>query len=105
MNKNNPPVGSFPSEVADDIPAMISEGEFMLPADVVRYHGLEKIRGLMSEAKMGLSCMEDEGLIIDVDAEGQPEENHKKDHSVFETTSRTGTSGFRYASSRRSTNA
>ena len=85
MNKNNPPVGSFPSEVADDIPAMISEGEFMLPADVVRYHGLEKIRGLMSEAKMGLSCMEDEGLIIDVDAEGQPEENQDKEGSVFES--------------------
>ena len=77
MNKNNPPVGSFPSEVADDIPAMISEGEFMLPADVVRYHGLEKIRGLMSEAKMGLSCMEDEGLIIDVDENGRPEKPQK----------------------------
>ena len=30
MAKNNPPVGSLPSEVADDVPAMISEGEFML---------------------------------------------------------------------------
>ena len=35
--KNNPPVGSLPEEVADDIPAMISEGEFVIPADVVRY--------------------------------------------------------------------
>mgnify|MGYP003112623562 CR=1 FL=1 len=72
--KNNPPVGSFPEEVADDIPAMISEGEFVIPADVVRYVGLDKIRAMMHEAKMGLQCMEDEGLIVDVDEEGRPEE-------------------------------
>ena len=43
---NNPvPVGSTKKEVRDDIPANLSEGEFVLPADVVRYHGLEKIMG------------------------------------------------------------
>jgi hypothetical protein len=41
---NNPvPVGSTKKEVRDDIPANLSEGEFVLPADVVRYHGLEKL--------------------------------------------------------------
>ena len=76
--KNNPPVGSLPEEVADDIPAMISEGEFVIPADVVRYVGLDKIRAMMHEAKMGLQCMEDEGLIVDVDEEGRPEEPQKE---------------------------
>ena len=76
--KNNPPVGSTPEEVADDIPAMISEGEFVIPADVVRYVGLDKIRAMMHEAKMGLQCMEDEGLIVDVDEEGRPEEPQKE---------------------------
>jgi len=71
--KNNPPVGSLPEEVADDIPAMISEGEFVIPADVVRYVGLDKIHGMMQEAKMGLKAMEHEGLIVDVDEEGRPE--------------------------------
>ena len=72
--KNNPPVGSFPEEVADDIPAMISEGEFVIPADVVRYVGLDKIHCMMRDAKMGLKAMEHEGLIVDVDEEGRPEE-------------------------------
>lgn len=71
--KNDPPVGSTPSEVADDIPAMISEGEFVIPADVVRYVGLDKIRAMMQEAKHGLACMEEEGLIVDVDEDGRPQ--------------------------------
>ena len=72
--KNNPPVGSLPEEVADDIPAMISEGEFVIPADVVRYVGLDKIHGMMQEAKMGRKSMEQDGLIVDVDEEGRPEQ-------------------------------
>ena len=76
--KNDPPVGSTPSEVADDIPAMISEGEFVIPADVVRYVGLDKIRAMMQEAKHGLACMEDEGLIVDVDEDGRPQKDQKE---------------------------
>ena len=59
---NNPvPVGSVKKEVRDDIPANLSEGEFVLPADVVRYHGLEKIMGFRDQAKEGLQKMEDMG--------------------------------------------
>ena len=55
---NDVPNGSTKKEVRDDIPAMLSEGEFVLPADVVRYHGLEKIMQLRDEAKFGLKKME-----------------------------------------------
>lgn len=55
---NKVPTGSTKKEVRDDIPAMLSEGEFVLPADVVRYHGLEKIMQLRDEAKFGLKKME-----------------------------------------------
>ena len=55
---NEVPIGSTKKEVRDDIPAMLSEGEFVLPADVVRYHGLEKIMQLRDEAKFGLKKME-----------------------------------------------
>ena len=59
---NNPvPVGSTQQEVRDDIPAQLSEGEFVLPADVVRYHGLEKIMGIRDQAKQGLQKMESMG--------------------------------------------
>ena len=38
---NDVPPGSLKEEVRDDIPAQLSEGEFVFPADVVRYIGLE----------------------------------------------------------------
>src|SRR5210317_1347472 len=58
VSGNDVPVGSTREEVRDDIPAQLSEGEFVLPADVVRYHGLEKIMELRDEAKAGLQKME-----------------------------------------------
>ena len=58
---NKVPVGSTRKEVRDDIPAQLSEGEFVLPADVVRYHGLEKIMKLRQQAKGGLKTMEKMG--------------------------------------------
>jgi len=58
---NDVPVGSTQEEVRDDIPAQLSEGEFVFPADVVRYHGLEKLMELRQEAKQGLQMMDDMG--------------------------------------------
>jgi len=58
VSGNEVPTGSTQEEVRDDIPAQLSEGEFVLPADVVRYHGLEKIMELRDEAKAGLQKME-----------------------------------------------
>ena len=58
---NDVPVGSLKEEVRDDIPAQLSEGEFVMPADVVRFHGLDKMMALRDEAKMGLQRMEDMG--------------------------------------------
>jgi len=61
VSGNNVPVGSTQEEVRDDIPAQLSEGEFVMPADVVRYHGLDKMMALRDEAKMGLQRMDDMG--------------------------------------------
>tara|TARA_R100001369_G_scaffold11739_1_gene25539 strand:+ start:2428 stop:5484 length:3057 start_codon:yes stop_codon:yes gene_type:complete len=58
VSGNDVPSGSTQEEVRDDIPAQLSEGEFVLPADVVRFHGLEKIMALRDEAKAGLAKME-----------------------------------------------
>lgn len=58
---NEVPVGSLKEEVRDDIPAQLSEGEFVMPADVVRYHGLDKMMALRDEAKAGLQRMDDMG--------------------------------------------
>ena len=58
VSGNDVPIGSTQEEVRDDIPAMLSEGEFVFPADVVRYLGLERLMQLRQEAKMGLKQME-----------------------------------------------
>ena len=55
---NDVPIGSTKKEVRDDIPAMLSEGEFIFPADVVRYVGLENLMRIRQDAKMGLKKME-----------------------------------------------
>jgi len=61
VSGNDVPPGSNQEEVRDDIPAQLSEGEFVFPADVVRYFGLEKLMQMRQEAKMGLQRMEDMG--------------------------------------------
>jgi hypothetical protein len=58
VSGNDVPTGSLQEEVRDDIPAQLSEGEFVVPADVVRYHGLDKMMSLRDEAKLGLAKME-----------------------------------------------
>ena len=58
VSGNDVPVGSTQEEVRDDIQAQLSEGEFVLPADVVRYIGLENLMELRSKAKEGLAKME-----------------------------------------------
>lgn len=66
---NNIPAGSLPEEVADDIPAMLSEGEYVVPADVVRWHGVKTLEMLRQEAKIGLGLMAQDGRIAEVDEE------------------------------------
>jgi len=58
VSGNEVPPGSTQEEVRDDIPAQLSEGEFVFPADVVRYFGLEKLMRMRQEAKQGLAQME-----------------------------------------------
>jgi len=66
---NEVPAGSKEEEVRDDIPAMLSEGEYVVPADVVRYHGLKTFEGLRCEAKhaLGLMAMHDRISYVDDD--------------------------------------
>jgi hypothetical protein len=65
ISGNDVPSGSLKEEVKDDIPTMLSEGEFVFPADVVRYIGLEKLMIMRQEAKMGLKRMEAMGQMGD----------------------------------------
>ena len=63
VSGNEVPSGSMAKEVRDDIPAQLSEGEYVVPADVVRYYGVKFFEDLRERAKMGLQDMEMNGRI------------------------------------------
>jgi len=63
VSGNEIPSGSLASEVRDDIPTQLSEGEYVVPADVVRFFGVRVFEEMRMEAKMGLQKMEQDGRI------------------------------------------
>ena len=72
-------LGATEKEVADDIPAQISEGELVVPANVVRYHGLSTYESLRQTALLGLKGLEDDGQLKKVDENGIPVEEDKEE--------------------------
>jgi len=63
VSGNEIPSGSLAEEVRDDIPAQLSGGEYVVPADVVRFFGVKYFEDLRMEAKLGLQDMERNGRI------------------------------------------
>jgi hypothetical protein len=72
VSGNEVPPGSLPEEVRDDIDARLSEGEYVVPADVVRYYGVKFFEDLRTQAKSGFEDMEANGRI---GGQPVPEEN------------------------------
>jgi len=68
------PFGSLEEEVADDVPVLLSEGEYVVPADVVRYWGLKHLEEMRTMAKCGLMSMEMDGRLHKVDDDDGVEE-------------------------------
>ena len=63
VSGNEVPPGAMPSEVRDDIPAQLSEGEYVVPADVLQYYGIKFFEDLRSKAKTDLLDLEEGGRI------------------------------------------
>ena len=82
MSGNEVPTGSLQEEVRDDIPAQLSEGEFVVPADVVRFIGLDKLMKMRDSAKKGLASMEEEGQIGGSAAPAMPPEMSMKEEPM-----------------------
>jgi len=74
VSGNDVPPGSTQEEVRDDIPAQLSEGEFVFPADVVRYIGLGNLMKIRQDAKMGLKMMDDMGQMGNSDEATMPDD-------------------------------
>lgn len=79
VSGNDVPAGSLQNEVRDDIDVKISEGEFVVPADVVRYIGLERLMKLRDEAKAGLARMNEIGQMGNAEEVANPEALQEED--------------------------
>ena len=63
VSGNDIPVGSNAADVRDDVDAKLSEGEYVVPADVVKYIGVSTLEKMVNKAKEGLGDMEENGRI------------------------------------------
>lgn len=57
------PPGALPGEKSDDIEAKLSDGEFVIPAEVVRYYGVKTFESMIKDASTNLGNMQDQGRI------------------------------------------
>jgi len=63
VSGNEIPPGSMANEVRDDVEARLSDGEYVVPANVVRFFGVKFFEDLRTQAMRGLSAMEANGRI------------------------------------------
>jgi len=75
VSGNPIPIGASPENVRDDIDAKLSTDEYVMPAHVVKWHGLKQIQMMQAEAEMGLMSMKMDGLI---QSEDTPEAEEEK---------------------------
>lgn len=85
VSGNEVPFGAMQEEVRDDIDAKLSEGEFVFPADVVRFIGLEKLMKIRDQAKQGLQRMEDMGQMGNAEEVGASPDEMFEDDDSFES--------------------
>jgi hypothetical protein len=86
VSGNPIPLGSSAENVRDDIDAKLSTDEYVIPAHVVKWHGLKQIQMMQAEAEMGLMSMKMDGLIQQVDEsvaeEPEEEEIEESDEDI-----------------------
>jgi hypothetical protein len=63
VSGNEIPPGSMANEVRDDVEARLSDGEYVVPAKVVRFFGVKFFEDLRTQAMRGLGAMEANGRI------------------------------------------
>tara|TARA_Y100000004_G_scaffold61908_1_gene69307 strand:- start:722 stop:1306 length:585 start_codon:yes stop_codon:yes gene_type:complete len=67
------PPGATAEEVADDQLVLLSEGELVVPANVVRFHGLAQYEKMRKAALAGLDEMQANGQIVSTQENPMPE--------------------------------
>jgi len=75
VSGNEVPIGSTPTEVRDNVPAMLSPGEYVIPADVVKFHGVKFFEDMTKQAKEGFVSMRGKGRVGGAPSEQQPQDS------------------------------
>jgi hypothetical protein len=94
---NEIPFGSTAENVADTIDAKLSEGEFVIPADVVRWYGVQHFISMIEEAKMQFMLLavdqeaeevevEDDDMDVEVEEDEEEEDEEKEGSFSIKTT-------------------
>lgn len=83
ISGNEVPPGSLPEEVRDDVDAKLSTGEYVVPADVLRFYGVAYFEKLRKRAKEGLAQMDKDGRIGGDPEEEAPEMEEEEDDFPF----------------------
>ena len=86
VSGNDVPTGSLKEEVRDDIDAKLSVGEFVIPADVVRYIGLEKLMKIRDAAKEGLARMAEVGQMGNAEEAPKANESFEEEDDEFNSS-------------------
>lgn len=83
ISGNEVPPGSLPEEVRDDVDAKLSTGEYVVPADVLRFYGVAYFEKLRKRAKEGLAQMDKDGRIGGDPEEEAPEMEEEENDFPF----------------------
>lgn len=86
VSGNEVPLGATPEEVRDDIPANLSENEFVIPANVVRYFGVAHFESLIKKANKGLEEMAAEGRLDPPSSSASSEELTEEEQALLSET-------------------
>ncbi len=84
VSGNDVPTGSLAEEVRDDVDAKLSPGEFVFPADVVRFIGLNRLMQMRDQAKKGLMRMNDIGQMGNAEEAGDKSDDAYEEDDNFE---------------------
>lgn len=85
VSGNDVPTGSLAEEVRDDVDAKLSPGEFVIPADVVRFIGLERLMQMRDQAKKGLMRMNNIGQMGNAEEVGEEADSAYEENDDFES--------------------
>jgi hypothetical protein len=84
VSGNEIPPGVNAENVRDDIDAKLSDGEYVMPADVVKFFGMAHFEKMIKKAKEGMAEFEEEGRIGGKDVDSAEHEMAEEEDGMME---------------------